>query len=559
VAARRHRADEHAGVDRVILHYGRDRRGVAPPLKDSSVDREHTDIEIARTHLAQELVETVGAPGVPSCDGHRRPGGVDVGITGAPAPANPRYRSALARDAGACDLDVGVLAIDPTSPSAVARSSAIASVCRITRSTTGVFIRSMATRATRWSRGSRTPQALRVLDAAGKEWIVIETVGVGQVEVRSRDTRIPRCGGEPRLGDAVQAAKAGLLEIADLFVVNKADRPGTDETARDLDGMLELAGELEMATAGAEDGCHRRKPASPSCGTRCRAHREYLEQNGLVEERRATVCATSCARSSPNSCASKRPRWVPVRDSTRSSRQLRPARLIRSPPRPSCSAEPATPTQWFHPLAVILDEAAHGRFPEPTAAVHVVPSLPGGLDALLSFTGTFVLAADVAQEEVDARVPVGEFSIPISTTFVSWLEQQLGAACGHPRRRAGHAVARPRARVRRADRGRRLGAPARESRAALPARCARRTSRRRPRRRRARPGNYGTLEIAFEVDDTARGAGFGRALAHRECDCFRGHAGVGAGRARNAASMRAVIAAGFRPVGAETLLVREPG
>src|SRR5207244_10231544 len=81
---------------------------------------------------------------------------------------------------------------------------------------------------------------------AGKQWIAVETVGVGQVEVEiagHADSTVVVVN--PRWGDAVQAAKAGLLEIADLFVVNKADRPGAAETARDLEGMLDLGGELD--------------------------------------------------------------------------------------------------------------------------------------------------------------------------------------------------------------------------------------------------------------------------------------------------------------------------
>ena len=91
-----------------------------------------------------------------------------------------------------------------------------------------------------------TPQAARVLDAIGTPWIVIETVGVGQVEVEiagHADTTVVVVN--PGWGDAVQAAKAGLLEIADVFVVNKADRPGAADTVRDLEGMLELAGTTE--------------------------------------------------------------------------------------------------------------------------------------------------------------------------------------------------------------------------------------------------------------------------------------------------------------------------
>src|SRR5262249_17511442 len=107
----------------------------------------------------------------------------------------------------------------------------------------GVFIRSLATRGHLGGLSASVPAAARVLDAAGYPWGGIETVGVGQVEGgiagHAATTGVVV---SPGWGDAVQAAKAGLLEIADVFVVNKSDRPGTRDTVRELDGMLELAG-----------------------------------------------------------------------------------------------------------------------------------------------------------------------------------------------------------------------------------------------------------------------------------------------------------------------------
>jgi LAO/AO transport system kinase len=105
-----------------------------------------------------------------------------------------------------------------------------------------VFIRSMATRGHLGGLALATPQAIRILDAAGKDWVLVETVGVGQVEVEiagAADTTVVVVN--PGWGDGVQANKAGLLEIADVFVVNKADRAGVDDTVRDLVQMLELS------------------------------------------------------------------------------------------------------------------------------------------------------------------------------------------------------------------------------------------------------------------------------------------------------------------------------
>jgi LAO/AO transport system kinase len=106
----------------------------------------------------------------------------------------------------------------------------------------GVFIRSMATRGHLGGLSLSTPEAIRMLDAVGREWILVETVGVGQVEVEiagKADTTVVVLN--PGWGDSVQANKAGLMEIADIFVINKADRKGVEETRRDVEQMLELS------------------------------------------------------------------------------------------------------------------------------------------------------------------------------------------------------------------------------------------------------------------------------------------------------------------------------
>ncbi|MEZ5257622.1 MAG: hypothetical protein R2705_12220 [Ilumatobacteraceae bacterium] len=100
----------------------------------------------------------------------------------------------------------------------------------------------MATRGHLGGLSLATPEAIRLLDAVGRDWVIVETVGVGQVEVEvagKADTTVVVVN--PGWGDSVQANKAGLMEIADVFVINKADRTGTQETRRDLEGMLELS------------------------------------------------------------------------------------------------------------------------------------------------------------------------------------------------------------------------------------------------------------------------------------------------------------------------------
>jgi len=184
------------------------------------------------------------------------------------------------------DLDVGVLAVDPSSP--FSGGAILGDRVRMQRHSTdpGVFIRSMASRGHLGGLALATPQAVRVLDAVGKEWVIVETVGVGQVEVEiasQADTTIVVVN--PGWGDEVQAAKAGLLEIADIFVVNKADRPGADVTVSDLAGMLELGRRKTwqppivrtIATTG--DGL-------AELWDEIGAHRAFLESNGAVVERR---------------------------------------------------------------------------------------------------------------------------------------------------------------------------------------------------------------------------------------------------------------------------------
>ena len=216
-----------------------------------------------------------------------------------------------------------------------------------------------------------------------------------------------------------------------------------------------------------------------------------------------------------------------------------------------------------HPLAVLLDEAAHGRFPAPDGSVRVLPALPGALDALISFTGTFALAGALTQAEVDEQVPHGDLSFPMSAPFVNWISARLGARAatqdavlvaissgpdtetpdavqlveiaetGHPR-------------VQRALRYRR-GVRAYETPDSRGVVVLGR-------------GITGRWEIAFEVAHDARDSGLGRAIAAAGTRVLPEGTPVWAQVAPgNAASLRAALGAGFRPVGAEILFVREPG
>src|SRR3954447_477568 len=164
-----------------------------------------------------------------------------VGLTGAPGSGKSTLTSATIAHLRSQQTEVAVLAIDPSSP--FTGGAILGDRVRMQDHATdpGVFIRSMATRGHLGGLALATPQAIRVLDAAGAPWILVETVGVGQVEVEvAAATDTTAVVVHPGWGDSVQANKAGLLEIADVFVVNKADRAGADDAERDLLQMLEL-------------------------------------------------------------------------------------------------------------------------------------------------------------------------------------------------------------------------------------------------------------------------------------------------------------------------------
>jgi LAO/AO transport system kinase len=209
-----------------------------------------------------------------------------IGMTGAPGAGKSTLTDQLIGRLRGRGGEVGVLAVDPTSP--FSGGAILGDRVRMQHHTSddGVFIRSMATRGHLGGLALATPQAVRVLDAVGKEWIVIETVGVGQVEVEvagHADTTIVVVN--PGWGDAVQTAKAGLLEIADIFVVNKADRPGAADAVRDLQGMLELSGTLAWRPPIIETVATTGDGVDALFESVC-AHRTHLESTGEAERRR---------------------------------------------------------------------------------------------------------------------------------------------------------------------------------------------------------------------------------------------------------------------------------
>ena len=219
-----------------------------------------------------------------------------VGITGAPGAGKSTLTSALIDLLRRRGERVAVLAIDPSSP--FTGGAILGDRVRMGVHTLddGVFIRSMATRGHLGGLAVAAPEAVRVLTAAGYPWVVLETVGVGQVEVdvvSQADTTVVVVN--PGWGDTVQANKAGLMEIADVFVVNKADRPGAAETARDLDRMLDMVAAdgwrppVVAATATAGEGV-------ADVWRAVAAHREHQVATGELDARRRRRAAEEVTR-----------------------------------------------------------------------------------------------------------------------------------------------------------------------------------------------------------------------------------------------------------------------
>lgn len=174
-----------------------------------------------------------------------------VGLTGSPGVGKSTCTSALVTAYRRQGKRVGVLAVDPSSP--FSGGALLGDRVRMSdhASDPGVYIRSMATRGHLGGLAWAAPQAIRVLDAAGCDVVLVETVGVGQSEVEiasQADTSVVLLA--PGMGDGIQAAKAGILEIGDVYVVNKADRDGADATARELNHMLGLGESRGPGTGG---------------------------------------------------------------------------------------------------------------------------------------------------------------------------------------------------------------------------------------------------------------------------------------------------------------------
>jgi LAO/AO transport system kinase len=209
-----------------------------------------------------------------------------VGLTGSPGVGKSSLAAELVGAAREHERSVSVLAIDPTSP--FTGGALLGDRLRMQSHATDpdVFIRSMATRGHLGGLALAAPEAVRVLDAAGSDLVLVETVGVGQAEVAvatAADTTLVVVA--PGWGDAVQASKAGILEIADVFVVNKADRDGAGEAVRDLEVMLKLGPDLEWTPPVVRTSTQAHQGID-DLWEAIERHRKHLESTGELERRR---------------------------------------------------------------------------------------------------------------------------------------------------------------------------------------------------------------------------------------------------------------------------------
>ncbi|NUU20794.1 MAG: methylmalonyl Co-A mutase-associated GTPase MeaB [Streptomycetaceae bacterium] len=212
-----------------------------------------------------------------------------VGLTGPPGVGKSTSTSALVTAYRALGKRIGVLAVDPSSP--FSGGALLGDRIRMQEHATDpeVFIRSMASRGHLGGLAWATPQALRVLDAAGCDVVLVETVGVGQSEIEvasAADTTVVLTA--PGMGDGIQAAKAGILEIGDVYVVNKADRDGAQATARELNHMLSLGpsrGPGEWRPPVLKTVASRGE-GLPEVVEALEKHRTWMAGNGTLDQRR---------------------------------------------------------------------------------------------------------------------------------------------------------------------------------------------------------------------------------------------------------------------------------
>lgn len=210
-----------------------------------------------------------------------------VGITGPPGAGKSTLVEKLAQQLRAHDYRVGIVAVDPSSP--FSGGAVLGDRVRMASLFTdpGVYIRSMATRGSLGGLARRTREVCDILDAFGCDYILIETVGVGQMELdiaEAADSTVVVL--VPESGDSIQALKAGLMEIGEIFCVNKCDREGADRMVLEIQTMLELRPKNDSWVPPVVKTAAVSGLGIQELYERISAHRRYLETRGILEERR---------------------------------------------------------------------------------------------------------------------------------------------------------------------------------------------------------------------------------------------------------------------------------